>query len=246
MGAAPAIPLLDVRSPLPGAERTRTARAWNARRSRGMDPRALQTTERGATGRASGADVGGTGDDSDDALIERVARADADACRALVERHLGRMVSFARRTLGDPSEAEDVAQEVFLRLWAHAGRWRAGEARLSTWLHRVAANLCIDRLRKRRERPLEEAPEPADARPHAAEALGEREIGRHVNAAIRELPTSQRMAIAMCHFQGLSNLEAADALGVSVEALESLLARGRRKLRERLRAIAPELLGREG
>ena len=211
--------------------------AWHGRRGRAMDR--ARPEARTLVSRPSMVE------ESDEALIERVAKADAEACRKLVERHLGRIVSFARRTLGDASEAEDVAQEVFLRLWAHARRWRAGEARLSTWLHRVAANLCIDRLRKRRERPLEEAPEPADARAQAAEALGEREIGRHVNAAIRELPSSQRMAIAMCHFQGLSNLEAAEALGVSVEALESLLARGRRKLRERLRPIAPELLGKE-
>jgi RNA polymerase sigma-70 factor, ECF subfamily len=104
---------------------------------------------------------------ADEELMLRVGRGDRDACRLLVERHLGRVVAFAARVLGSPSEAEDVAQEAFARVWTSAGSWRP-DARFTTWLHRVTLNLCLDRLGRRREAPLEDAPEPADPAPPPA------------------------------------------------------------------------------
>jgi RNA polymerase sigma-70 factor (ECF subfamily) len=173
----------------------------------------------------------------------QVGAGNRDACRELVERHLGRIVAFATRSLGERAEAEDVAQEVFERLWIHAGRWQAGRARLTTWLHRVALNLCLDRLSRRRERPLDETPEPPDSSPSVTAVLEQEDIGRYVNEELMTLPERQRIAITLCHYQGLRNIEAAEVMGVSVEALESLLARGRRTLRSRLRQLAPDLLG---
>ena len=81
----------------------------------------------------------------------------ADACRVLVERHLARVVAFAARVLANPSEAEDVSQEAFARVWTSAATWRPGVARFTTWLHRVVLNLCLDRLARRREARLEDA-----------------------------------------------------------------------------------------
>jgi len=181
-------------------------------------------------------------DASDDELVERVGRGDGEACRILVERHLGRMLAFAARVLGSPSEAEDVAQEVFARVWTHAGRWRPGGARFTTWLHQVALNLCRDRLARRREVPLDAASDPVDPAPTPACRLEEAEVRRVVGQAVTALPERQRVALVLCHYQGLSNVEAADIMHVGVEALESLLARARRTLRERLRAVAPGLL----
>jgi RNA polymerase sigma-70 factor (ECF subfamily) len=174
----------------------------------------------------------------------RVGRGDGAACGELVERHLPRMVAFARRITGNQADAEDVAQEVFLRLWSKAGAWRP-EAKLTTWLHQVALNLCRDRLRRAAPTPLDQAPEPVDPAPSAAAAVQRAQSARRVEAALAGLPARQRAALALCHYQGLSNLEAAEVLGVGVEALESLLARARRTLRRGLAAEAPDLLGGE-
>jgi len=182
-------------------------------------------------------------EESDEDLMVRVGRGDAAACRTLVDRHLGRLVSFAARTLGDRGEADDVAQDVFERVWKHAARWEPGRAKLTTWLHRVALNLCLDRLARRRDGMLDDAPEPVDPTPSAAERLHSNDVGRHVHEALMTLPAKQRIAITLCHYQGLGQREAAEVMETSVEALESLLARGRRALKARLAPVAPALLG---
>lgn len=173
--------------------------------------------------------------------MRRVGGGDGEACRLLVERHLGRVVAFAARVLGNPSDAEDVAQEVFARVWTGAASWRP-EARLTTWLHRVALNLCLDRLARRREASLDDAPEPVDPAPTPARRLEDADVTRTVGREIAALPERQRVALALCHYQGLRNDEAAEVMEISPEALESLLARARRTLRARLRPLAPELL----
>ncbi len=175
--------------------------------------------------------------------MARVAAGDERAVRALVDRHMGRLLGLARRMLRDPEEAYDVTQEVFLRVWRHAHRWEPGRARFETWLHRVALNLCYDRLRKRREVTMDEMPEQADPALGPAALLHEAQVGGRVGEALAGLPERQKAAILLCHFQGLSNAEAAETLEVSVEAVESLLARGRRALRSALKNEAAELLG---
>ena len=172
--------------------------------------------------------------DPDDELLVRVAGGDATAVRTLVDRKLPRVLALASRMLGDPREAEDVAQEAFLRAWKQAPRWTQGAARFDTWLHRVALNLCYDRLRRRREIVTAEPPERADEGPGPDRGLQARDTGRRVNAALQGLPERQREAIVLCHYQELGNIEAASLMGVSVEALESLLGRGRRALRAAL------------
>jgi RNA polymerase sigma-70 factor (ECF subfamily) len=171
--------------------------------------------------------------ENDGELVRRVAAGDKGASRALVDRYLRSIVSFAYRMLGDVAEAEDVAQETFLRLWKNADRWEP-RAKLTTWLHHVARNLCVDRLRSRRKVSAGEVPDHADSRPGAALQLESRQRDRAVQEALSELVERQRAAIALVYYQGLSNREAADVLGVDVDALESLLARGRRALRKRL------------
>jgi RNA polymerase sigma-70 factor (ECF subfamily) len=178
------------------------------------------------------------GQDPDEALLAGVARGDASAVRALVARKLPRMLALARRMLTDPAEAEDVAQEVFLRTWRQAPRWRSGEARLDTWMHRVALNLCYDRLRRRREIPTAEPPETPDLGPAPDRGLHAAETSAQVERALAALPHRQREAIVLCHYQELGNIEAAGLMGVSVEALESLLGRGRRALRAALAPLA--------
>ena len=103
---------------------------------------------------------------SDDELVAAVASGDEAACRALMDRHLTRILALARRMLGNQADAEEVAQEVFLRVWTHADRWEPGQARFGTWLHRVATNLCLDRLRKNRPTDdIDEMPDLASGDP---------------------------------------------------------------------------------
>jgi RNA polymerase sigma-70 factor (ECF subfamily) len=163
-----------------------------------------------------------------------MAGGDPAAVRALVARKLPRLLSLAGRMLGDGPEAEDVAQEAFLRVWKQAPKWRPGAARFDTWLHRVALNLCYDRLRRRRELAVADPPERADEGPAPDRGLLALDIGNRVAAAMAALPDRQREAIVLCHYQELGNIEAAAVMGVSVEALESLLGRGRRGLRAAL------------
>jgi len=180
--------------------------------------------------------------EADAALVARVGAGESAACRSLMEAHLGRIHGFAWRMLGDAGDAEDVAQEAFLRLWRQAGKWRA-EARVGTWLHRVAHNLCVDRLRKRRGDSGEQPPDLPDPAPGPAAERHRAQVARSVEIALARLPERQRAAIALVHYQELGNIEAADIMGVSVEAMESLLSRGRRGLREALAGMRDDLMG---
>ncbi len=177
--------------------------------------------------------------DPDEDLVRRVGEGDPAAIQAMVARKLPRMLSLARRMLGDAAEAEDVAQEAMLRAWRQAPRWTPGQARFDTWLHRVGLNLCYDRLRRRREIATDVLPDGVDDGPAPDRGLLAAETGARVEAALARLPERQREAIVLCHYQELGNIEAAALMEISVEALESLLSRGRRALRTALADIAP-------
>ena len=183
-----------------------------------------------------------SGEDTDTQLMHRIGEGDAAAYRLLVGRHLDRLLAFSQRLLSDRAEAEDVAQDCFVRVWRHAATWTP-QATVSTWLHRIAYNLCIDRLRARRPSvPVEDIDieAPGDS---AERALSRADDARLVQDALARLPERQRAAILLVHFQELPAAEAAQALGVSIEALESLLSRGRRGLREILTPLRGELTG---
>ncbi|MDQ1155547.1 RNA polymerase sigma factor [Brevundimonas sp. SORGH_AS_0993] len=182
--------------------------------------------------------------DSDEDLVQRVGQGDPAAAQTFVARKLPRVLALAQRMLGDSAEAEDVAQEAMLKAWRQAPKWTPGQARFDTWLHRVALNLCYDRLRRRREIPTDRPPDRPDDGPSPDRGLLAAETGARVDAALRRLPERQREAIVLCHYQDLSNIEAALLMEISVEALESLLSRGRRALRQSLADLSPRSDGR--
>lgn len=181
--------------------------------------------------------------DPDEDLVRRVGQGDPAAIQAMVARKLPRMLALAQRMLGDAVEAEDVAQEAMLRAWRQAPGWAPGRARFDTWLHRVALNLCYDRLRRRREIPTNAVPDRRDEGAAPDRGLLAADVGAAVNGALARLPDRQREAIVLCHYQELSNIEAAGLMEISIEALESLLSRGRRALRQ---ALADHRPGAEG
>ena len=169
-------------------------------------------------------------DASDEALLVAVGNGDMASARALTLRLTPVALSFARRLLSDASEAEDVAQEAMLRLWKIAPNWRQGEAQVTTWLYRVVSNLCTDRHRRKRGAALDEIAEPADGQPSQEAKLLQRQRNAALDRALAQLPDRQRQAVILRHIDGLGNPEIADILEISVEAVESLTARGKRAL----------------
>ena len=179
----------------------------------------------------------------DDALMASLATGNDTAARLIVERHLSAILALARRMLGDQAEAEDVSQDTFARAWGAAARWEPGRAKLSTWLHRIALNQCLDRLRKKRPEPLDPDFDAMSDDPDPEMRLQQRQVATRIDEAIQALPERQRAAVVLSHYQQLSNPEAASILNISVEALESLLSRGRKSLRQSLRPEWSELTG---
>ena len=174
--------------------------------------------------------------EADDAgLMLQVATGDRRAYGLLVDRHLRHAVNLAYRVLFNRADAEEVAQEAFLRVWQHAGRWRSdGGATFRTWLNRVIVNLCIDRKRRPAMAALDDQPDPVDPSGSPFDAVLGGETATRVAAALETLPERQRAAIVLCYWEGESNIAAAETLGITVGALESLLVRAKRALRDAL------------
>ncbi|MDA8747640.1 RNA polymerase sigma factor [Litoreibacter sp.] len=178
---------------------------------------------------------------SDDALLVLYANGDPVAASELTARLAPRLLSFCNRMLRDLAEAEDVVQEAMLRLWKMAPEWVPGAAKPSTWLFRVASNLCTDRLRKKRGVGLDQIAEPIDDTPGAEARLMQAERLSALDMALETLPERQRQAVVLRHIEGMSNPEIAQILDISVEAVESLTARGKRALATELASRKEEL-----
>lgn len=180
---------------------------------------------------------------SDDALVLRYATGDMAVAQTLTVRLVPRCLAFATRMLkGDRSEAEDVTQEAMLRLWRQAPKWDAdGAARPSTWLLKVASNLCIDRLRKRAFVDLDAIDTPVDPAPGPLDTLVAQDRVRVLDDALASLPDRQRQAVILRHIEGWPNSEIADTMDITVEAVESLIARAKRSLKAILAPQKEEL-----
>lgn len=174
--------------------------------------------------------------------VARIAAGDPQAARQIVDHYGDPLLGFAFRMTSDRALAEDIVQETFLRLWKHAARWQP-KAPLKAWLYRVAYNLAIDHFRAPTTVPEAAAATVPDAQPGPAAQAQADIIAAQVAAELARLPDRQRAALTLVYYQELSNIEAAAAMSISVEALESLLARARRTLRGRLDGQQEDLLG---
>jgi RNA polymerase sigma-70 factor (ECF subfamily) len=167
---------------------------------------------------------------SDDALLQLYANGDQAAARMLTLRLAPRAYAQAYRMLGIAAEAEDVAQDAMMRVWKIAPEWRTGEAKVTTWLYRVTANLCTDRLRKTRSTSLDAIDEPIDPSPSAADEMQDNARRDALQSALMELPERQRQAVVLRHIDEMPNPQIADVMDISVDAVESLTSRGKRAL----------------
>lgn len=178
----------------------------------------------------------------DETLLGRIRDGDQQAFSELVSVYFDAVYRVAWRTLGGSDGAEDVAQEAFLRLWRNPHQLRSGAA-VRAWLMRVASNLAIDRHRRRGPLVADELPDVADEGPGAEGDIRRGQVSAEIDAAVAALPERQRMALLLCHFEGLGNKEIAEAMDLTVEAVESLLGRARRALRASLAGRWKDLLG---
>lgn len=170
-------------------------------------------------------------DTSDEQLLAATGRGEAAEFRVLVDRYASAVHRVAYRMLGDVNEAEDIAQEAFLRLWKQAGGWQSSGAGVPAWLRRVATNLSLDRLRRRKRFDGTMPEHVVDGQPSASTRLDRATLSAFAHRALMALPAGQRAAVVLTYYEELANGEAAEVMGMKVKAFESLLLRGRRALR---------------
>lgn len=182
-------------------------------------------------------------DAEDVRLMALVGRGDTAAFEELVERHQSLVAGTIARMLGSNSDVEDIAQQVFIRVWKSAGRYVA-RAKFTTWLLKITRNLVFNELRRARRHaqvPLQsepgadEMPLPDEAARAPDTSLLETELQQAIEGAIKQLPESQRMALVLRRYEEMSYEQIAEVLEVSVPAVKSVLFRARTELRERLR-----------
>ena len=179
--------------------------------------------------------------ESDADLLAAAVQRDAAAFGRLVSRYHGLVYRVVWRMTNGNSESEDIAQEAFLKLWNNPAQVREAGA-LKGWLMRVAHNLAMDWFRRRPAQDIAALPEPEDGRPDAEAGLSRNWVTRTIDQALAQLPERQRLALALVHFEHVSQAEAAAVMELSVDAFESLLARARRALKDQLAGDKQELL----
>ncbi len=175
----------------------------------------------------------------DQVLIKRAKEGDKEAFQKIVSQHLPNILNLATRMLGNRAEAEDLAQEVMVKLWKNLERYDPNKAKLSSWLYRITSNQCLDQLRRKTPEQLDENYDEALSAKQDEE-LYEKQISKRIGQQLAALPDRQRLALILFHYQGATLKETAKAMQCSVEAVESLLARARRSLKTSLQPLWQE------
>ena len=210
-------------------------------RSRRRAPSLASSQRNGA--RAMAADDSTESAESDAALVQACAAGKRAAAETLIRRHSFWVLRLAHSRLQNRAEAEDVTQDVFASVWQKAGQWDGARGQFTTWLYTITVNRCIDVLRRRRPMAdLEAAENVPDEAADAAQQSADRERRQVLRAALQSLSAPQRAALELVYFAEFPQARAAAALGVSVEALESSLRRGRSRLRALLQDEKSALL----
>lgn len=173
---------------------------------------------------------------TDEELASRVADGEREAFALLMRRHLDRTVAIAQRILMRRSEAEDVAQDVFLKFWREPENFNPEKARFSTWIYRVTINRALDVTRRVKPDPLDDGFDMPDSAPSALEEIAKNERKKALIETIAKLPERQRAALTLSYQVEMPDAEAAASMGITVKAYESLLVRARKTLREKLLA----------
>lgn len=169
--------------------------------------------------------------ESDDDLMLRVKRRDESAFEALVHRHTQSIHAFVYRLTGDRSDAEDITQETFLRMWQRASKWAPGSVKFTTWLHQIARNLCIDEFRRARSKKRTVANDDQLVSDMPLDELEQSGRTIAMRQELSRLPERQRTALVLCQVQGWSQREAASVIGTTSDGIQALIGRARRTLR---------------
>jgi RNA polymerase sigma-70 factor, ECF subfamily len=176
-------------------------------------------------------------DKGDQELLALIQDGSHQAFAELVERHTERFYRLAYRYVQNRETAEDLVQDAFLRLWENPAGWRPDRnSKFTTWFYRIVVNLCLDWQKKKRPMPMGEDLPLADERESADEAMIRMQEQRLLENEIAALPERQRTALNLCFDEGLSNQEAAEAMGLNLKALQSLIMRAKTTLKERMKA----------
>ena len=178
---------------------------------------------------------------ADHCLLAAFADGDRRAAQQLTEKLMPKIYAHAYYRLGNTSDAEDVTQEAFLKLWKVAPSWKQDKAQVSTWLYRVVSNLCKDRYRRATLEGLISVQAPSNESQSPIYKIEEGIRQKALYTAMSALPEGQRLAVQLRHIDELTNPQIAEIMGVSVEAIESLIARGKRKLTKILQSHKSEL-----
>ena len=172
--------------------------------------------------------------DPDADLIFGLRAGDERALSSLMDRHMSAIHKLAFYMLGDQMAAEDITQSVFLKTWTHMPTWQTGQAKLLTWMRRVATNACLDALKKKKPIYTDDVPDVNDEADTPFEALARVQQRQYVQAALGALPDNQRAVVTLSYYQAVSQKEGAAILEISEGAYESLLVRARKNLKARL------------
>ena len=178
---------------------------------------------------------------TDHSLLAAFAKGDRGAAQQLTEQLMPKIHAHAYYRLGNIADAEDVTQEAFLKLWKIAPSWKQDKAQVSTWLYRVVSNLCKDRYRRATLEGMVSVQEPTNESQSPSSKIEEEIRQKALYTAMTNLPESQRLAVQLRHIDELTNPQIAEIMELSVEAVESLTARGKRKLTKILQSQKSEL-----